>query len=153
MTSNGGRSVTQTPRQDPRSIVVYIAGPYRASTWGQVKANVAHAMDVAAEILHMGYSMICPHSMTHEFEMYKLPDDAFLTSDLVLLSRCDLVLVLDDWKNSSGTKAEVAFAQGNAIPILYEQHGAWREQIDEIAQDLLRNKAAWQHVRDSALQN
>ncbi len=123
-----------------RQVVIYIAGPYRADTWGKVKANVAHAMDVAAELLSMGYTVICPHSMTHEFEMYKLQDDIFLRSDLQLLSRCDLVLVLDNWGNSSGTRAEVAFAQANGIPVIYEQSGAWRRHIDGVAQDLLAEK-------------
>lgn len=139
--------MTQTPQPDPRSIVVYIAGPYRADTWGKTKANVAHAMDVAAEILDMGYSLICPHSMTHEFEMYELVDDDFLASGLVLLSRCDLVLVLDNWRNSSGTQAEVAFAQANAIPVLYEEYGAWRRQIDDVVQELLADDKARGYVR------
>ena len=56
-------------RGDLRSVVVYIAGPYRNSNWGDVLCTVARAMDAAAEILRMGYSMICPHSMTHSFEM------------------------------------------------------------------------------------
>ena len=100
-----------------RDIVIYIAGPYRADTWGKVKQNVAAAMDVAAELLHAGYTVICPHSMTHEFEMYGLPDEVFLDSDLRLIGRCDAILMLPNWRASTGSIAEHHQAQDNGMRI------------------------------------
>jgi nucleoside 2-deoxyribosyltransferase len=108
-----------------REIVVYVAGHYRAPTWGQVKRNVGAAMDVAAELLRAGFSVICPHSMTHSFEMYRLEDDVFLDSDRVLLARCDAVVLLPGAANSSGTRAEIAFAAQHGIPVI-----AWDAPIE-----------------------
>jgi nucleoside 2-deoxyribosyltransferase len=98
-------------KQTRRDIVIYLAGPYRADTWGKVMTNVAQAMDVAAELLRAGFTVICPHSMTHSFEMYKLEDDVFLDSDLRLLERCDAVIMLPNWRASSGSRAEYQHAK------------------------------------------
>ncbi len=89
-----------------RKFVIYVAGPYRAPTWGGVKKNVADAMDVAAELLEAGYTVICPHSMTHGFEMYGLANDVFLESDLELVRRCDALVMLPGWQSSRGSRAE-----------------------------------------------
>ena len=123
-----------------RSIVIYVAGPYRAELWGDVKRNVSRAMDVAAEILRMGFSMICPHSMTHEFEMYGLPDNAFLESDLVLIERCDILLALDGWGQSKGTLAEIEHAERLGIPVIHQQYGAWRDRLPDVAESILNDR-------------
>lgn len=43
-----------------------------------------------------------------------------LLLDLVQLSQCDAVLVLDDWHSSKGTKVELMLAQALDIPIYYQ---------------------------------
>lgn len=102
-----------------RKFVIYVAGPYRARTWGGVKKNVADAMDVAAELLRAGYTVICPHSMTHSFEMYGLEDAVFLESDLELVRRCDAIVMLPDWHCSRGAWAEHNLATGLGKHITY----------------------------------
>ena len=41
-----------------------------------------------------------------------------LSLDLIDLSHCDAVIVLEDWHDSPGSKAEIMFAQELNIPIL-----------------------------------
>jgi len=101
-----------------RKFVVYVAGPYRAPTWGGVKKNVADAMDVAAELLRAGYTVICPHSMTHGFEMYGLHDDVFLHNDMQLVRRCDALVMLPNWKTSRGCWDEYNMARWLGKPIV-----------------------------------
>jgi nucleoside 2-deoxyribosyltransferase len=94
--------------------MVYVAGPYRAETWDQVMANVARASGVTAALLRDGHSVICPHAMTHTFEMYHLPDEVFLRNGLDQLRRCDAVCLVTggpNWRSSSGTVAEVEEAR------------------------------------------
>lgn len=43
-----------------------------------------------------------------------------LLLDLVKLSQCDAVMVLDDWHNSSGAKVELMLAQALRMPIYQE---------------------------------
>lgn len=116
-------------RKTRRDIVIYLAGPYRADTWGKVKTNVAQAMDVAAELLAAGYTVICPHSMTHEFEMYNLPDDVFLDSDLRLLERCDAVIMLPNWRASKGSIAENRHAWERGVQVFEWSPNTGRQSL------------------------
>ena len=36
-----------------------------------------------------------------------------------MLRRCDALLAIPGWERSSGTKAEIAFAEEQAIPVVY----------------------------------
>lgn len=42
--------------------LVYLAGPYS----GDIENNVLAAIDIAADIVAMGFSVICPHANTHD---------------------------------------------------------------------------------------
>lgn len=100
--------------------MVYIAGKYRADTEVAVEYNVCEAECFGAVLLNAGYSVICPHSMTHGWERFGLPDEVFLRNGIVQLSRCDAMYVIPGWETSEGTKAEIAFAEKNHIPIFYD---------------------------------
>jgi len=41
--------------------------------------------------------------------------------DLNTLDRCDALYVMDNWRISSGTQGEIAFAQKRDIPIFWEE--------------------------------
>ena len=101
--------------------LMYVAGPYRDESWGEVKRNVARAADVSAELLRYGFAVICPHTMTHTFEMYQLPDEAFLACGLEQVRRCDGMVLVDggkrEWWESSGTRSEVALAMERGLPV------------------------------------
>ena len=98
---------------------IYIAGPYRASTASEVDANINRARDAMAQLLRMGHTPFCPHSMTARFERDypDIPDDVYLTTDIEWLGCCDAVLRLPGWENSSGTRAELreAATMGHTI--------------------------------------
>ena len=43
--------------------LVYIAGPYRATTpWG-IRCNIRNAEDLAAKVNEAGMAAVCPHSV------------------------------------------------------------------------------------------
>lgn len=93
-------------------IMVYVAGPYRAETPGQVAANVGVAADMSAELMRRGYGVTCPHTMTHNWELYgDLTDDDFLRNGLALLRRADVVLLLPGSAASEGSRVEFAKAK------------------------------------------
>jgi nucleoside 2-deoxyribosyltransferase len=105
-------------------MLAFVAGPYRGKTWGEVIANVGRAADTAAQLLRMGHSVICPHTMTHTFEMYDLPDEVFLRNGLEQLRRCDALCIVDGaggkhYFDSEGTMAEVELARELGIPCYY----------------------------------
>jgi nucleoside 2-deoxyribosyltransferase len=101
---------------DKRKLMVYVAGPFRANSSWKMEQNIRRAESLALEAWADGYTAICPHANTR-FYQHELPDDVWLKGDLTILSRCDAVLLTKDWLDSSGARAEVAFADQNGIPV------------------------------------
>jgi nucleoside 2-deoxyribosyltransferase len=105
----------------PRLKVVYIAGPYRASTeWG-VKQNI-HAAELAAmHVWQLGGVALCSHANTAFFGG-SCPDETWLAGDLELLRRCDAVYAIVDWMASTGASAEVALADSIGLPVFFQRN-------------------------------
>ena len=126
---------------------MYVAGPYRDENWGEVKRNVARAADVAADLLRYGFAVICPHTMTHTFEMYSVPDEAFLDCGLEQVRRSDGVVLVQsaarEWWESSGTRSEVALAMELSLPVYSSAYFAFKgtDIRYEVLQDYLERGA------------
>lgn len=91
-----------------RQLVIYIAGPYRAATQDGIDANVQRAAAVGQELLRRGHVVLCPHTMTHNWDQGTgIADEVFLETDLVLLSRCDAICMVEGWDRSVGARAEL----------------------------------------------
>lgn len=102
--------------------IIYIAGPYRASTYHEVQDNIYAARQAAAELLGRGWGYICPHANTGGMEQ-GFPHNLFLDMGLELMKRCDAVFVLRGWERSEGTKKEIHFAEAWKLPVFYEKDG------------------------------
>lgn len=91
-----------------KQLVIYVAGPYRAPSAKEISENVRRAEAVGQEILRRGHVALCPHSMTHDWDIGTgLADEVFLETDLVLLSRCDAICMVEGWDRSVGARAEL----------------------------------------------
>lgn len=115
--------------------VIYIAGPYSAATPEGVARNVQAAATAGRHCMHLGWAVVCPHSMTHGWEheagpivfsgansmTYAYDCDAlayeqFIATDLELLRRCDAVCLVGDWQHSRGAMGELALADELGLP-------------------------------------
>jgi hypothetical protein len=105
--------------------LVYIAGPYRASTEYGVAQNILRAEQLAIKVWLAGAACICPHKNT-AFLGGAAPDETWLRGDREIVSRCDAVVCLDGWRESIGASGEVALAESLGIPIF--EHFADFEQ-------------------------
>jgi hypothetical protein len=114
--ATGGGGVTPDRR---RSIVVFIAGPYRAKTTWQRQGNIRRAREASLGVWCLGFTALCPHAETADFDG-ELPDQDWLDGALVLLERCNAVLAIRGWADSAGTFAEVMTAKARGIPVFYE---------------------------------
>ena len=97
-------------------IVVYISGPYRAPTaWG-IEQNIRKAEALALRVWKAGMVALCPHLNTRCFQG-ELPDSDWITGDLALVMRSDVVLMVEGWENSAGAKLEMERAKRHHIPV------------------------------------
>ena len=105
----------------PRLKVIFISGPYRASTeWG-VKQNI-HAAELAAmHVWQLGGVALCPHANTAFFGG-SCPDETWLAGDLELLRRCDAVYAIVDWRESKGATVEVELAESLGLPVFFQRN-------------------------------
>lgn len=100
-------------------LVIYICGPFRAPTdWGRVQ-NIRRAEAAALEVWRAGMVALCPHMNTANFDG-AAPDGVWLAGDLELLRRCDAVLLVEGWDNSSGARAEIVEAKRWLVPVFEE---------------------------------
>ena len=97
--------------------LVYLAGPYRDARGEYfVGQNIRAAASIAIELWRLGYAVITPHLNTAFFGG-ACPDEVWLEGDLVMMRRCDFVVLVPGWDKSSGTRAEVAEARRLGIPV------------------------------------
>jgi nucleoside 2-deoxyribosyltransferase len=97
-------------------MIIYLSGPYR----GKVEENIKAARKVAIELWEDGYTVICPHLNTANFEKDCLiKDESYLSGDFEILSRCDAMIVLPNFEHSEGTLEEIRYASGRGIPVTY----------------------------------
>ena len=90
-----------------RKIIIYIAGKYSDKTPEKVTANILLAKKCALDIWRMGYTAICPHLNTEHFDdELDLVWKDYLEGDIEIVSRCDGVFLLPNWKYSKGAVVE-----------------------------------------------
>lgn len=98
--------------------VIYIAGPYSGEDAAAIQRHVDVAQAAGQEILRRGHACLCPHSMTHDWDIGTgIEYETFLHTDLELLARCDAVLMLPGWSRSRGAMGEYQEARRLGLKI------------------------------------
>lgn len=103
--------------------VIYIAGKYRGANAWAIEQNIRAAENVAARVWAAGHVALCPHANSRHMDGVA-SDEHFLAGTMELLRRCDAIVLINDWKNSSGAVAEATEANRLGLPILY----AWGDE-------------------------
>ena len=113
--------------------VVYIAGPYKAPSFGLVNLNIARARLVAEDLAGLGIGFFCPHLHTAHMEALGLPEKFFKDLDLEILSHCDAIFMMNDWEVSEGASKEKAFMEDQGGPVFFSfaEVIRWKEELEE----------------------
>ncbi len=106
----------------PKQQVAYVVGPFRAESHWEIEQNIRRAEAYALELWLQGYAVICPHTNTR-FYQGAAPDEVWLTGDLEILSRCDIIAMLLGWEKSSGSVDELKKARECGLLEMYQQGG------------------------------
>jgi hypothetical protein len=99
--------------------VIFVSGPYRADTKAGIAQNIKAAREAAKELWRQGWAVFCPHMNTAHF-WNVVPDADYLAGDLEILSRCDAIYMLRNWRDSSGAIAEHDAAVDWGLEIIYQ---------------------------------
>lgn len=98
--------------------LLYVAGPYRSKLGIRgIQQNIDAASDAAYALWRMGAAVICPHKNTALFDTLGVDDKLWLEGDLVMMRRCDAVVMLPGWTESVGATAEYAEAKRLGMPL------------------------------------
>ena len=83
--------------------------------------NIRAAELTAIDLWRIGFAVICPHKNTALLDGTLGDDDShiWLEGDLVMLERCDCIVMIPGWERSEGAKAEKEFAKERDIPVFY----------------------------------
>jgi hypothetical protein len=110
--------------------IVYLASPYRAKSEWMVYQHIENARYEATRLWNAGFIVINPIGNTAFFGgVYDLPDKVWLDGDLVILSRCDILVLNFGWKSSSGCCSEREYAIKCGLPVYDLESREDREAI------------------------
>ena len=85
---------------------------------------------VQNELTSYGYVVFNPAVLPDGFEY-----EDYMSLDLLILSRCDAIYLLRDWKNSPGAKLELEEAKRLGLQILDEDSIKIRRTLNQICED------------------
>ncbi len=104
-----------------KSMKIYVAGPYTASTESQIEINVNNAIDTAIQVYKKGHFPYLPH-LTHWIDQRSrqtnqgLKWEDYLEMDRTWLESCDALLFL---RESRGANLELEYAKHLKKKIFY----------------------------------
>lgn len=101
-------------------MIIYISGKYTDDTQEKIDANIALARKHAIRLWEAGYTVICPHLNTANFEKdCSIKWEDYIRGDLQIVSRCDAVVMLCNMNNSQGALMERTVAIEKGIPVFH----------------------------------
>jgi len=118
--------------------VIFVSGKYMSDSSEGIADNIRESRRVGNECWSRGWAVICPAMNTlgcetldtTSWERYGITDDQksdkddiFYSAYLEILSRCDAVIMVDNWVDSRGARAEHKYAVEHGIPVFYEREG------------------------------
>lgn len=122
--------VIRSTKDNPVKLV-YVSGKYRDPRGPYyIKQNIRIAEDVGIDLWNMGYAVIVPHKNT-EFLDGAIDDPAFIAGDCEMIKRCDVMVIIPNWRTSAGALVEIKTALECKIPVFYWELEEDRRRIAE----------------------
>jgi hypothetical protein len=104
-------------KSNKRNNVIYISGKLSA---GNIRENTSIARKAAVKLWELGYTVICPHLNTIDFHVdCDIDYTDYIEGDLVIIDRCDAILMLPGWQESRGALVEHYYAKEKGKKIFF----------------------------------
>ena len=106
--------------ENEKKLVVYVAGPYRSDKGiTGIFDNIMKAREITRKLFMWGYIPICPHLNTMLMDGTDVPDQFWLDADMLILERCDGIVMLPRFTESSGAMEELKYARELGLRVFY----------------------------------
>jgi hypothetical protein len=101
--------------------IVYIAGRYSGATLMEVDRNVEEARNVALTLAKRRIPFLCTILQTGHFDSLLADCDPgyqyWIECSLEVLSRCDGMFLIPNWRESKGARKELQHALAHGMPV------------------------------------
>ena len=111
--------------------LIYIAGPFAAKTRWKQEQQIREAEEVALMVAEYGHVPVCPHTMYRFFDG-TCSVSFWYRATMELLERCDAIVMIDGWKDSTGAVDEQGWAEENKMPICDLEEEAFADFVDRL---------------------
>ena len=98
---------------------VYISGKMTGLERKEIKKRFAIA---EAVLWYHGYDVVNPEIISD----FNLSYAEFMLIDTTLVTMCDAIYMLNNWRDSNGAKEELALAEAKGLKIMYEVEACQR---------------------------
>jgi hypothetical protein len=98
-------------------MLLYIAGCYAPKDGRTVDDHIELAKEASIAIWKTGNYALCPHMNTAHLDDEIDNPELFYAGTMEVLRRCDGIVMLENWEESQGAIAELAYAQDAGMPI------------------------------------
>lgn len=99
-------------------MLIYLAGPYSGKNYSEISDNIDTARQIAIKLWEKGHAVITPHLNTAHFEVDCDCDyEDYMRGDLMIIARCDAMVMLPGWKESKGAVRERQYALDLGMPV------------------------------------
>lgn len=115
--------------------IVFLAGPFRGDGSKESKlSNVETARQWVNKFIEAEIPYYSPHlNVSQETLNYGSTKDEFATNvHNLILGQAEILAVLPDYQESSGTLAEIANAESKGMPVVYLDKPDAIEQLKEL---------------------
>lgn len=109
--------------------LIYIAGTLRSDIPGYI-ANCSRMIKWGERVRRLGFAVFIPClDLLQGLVLGDLEFNDYFDNSFVILERCDAVFLVPGWKQSEGTKKEIARANELGIPVFEDEEElvAWRQ--------------------------
>lgn len=107
-------------------VIVYLAGPMT----GYVDKNFPRFYEVAGVLEGMGFVVHNPADM--ENTEVELTWEEYMAMDAELVGEADMVVLLENWRDSKGARAEVEMARDQDMPVYEYVDGGLVLLVDDM---------------------
>lgn len=97
--------------------MIYLSGPITPRHGRTIEQHVDAAREVFLRFVRAGVPMYCPHLEAAHPDVQAVPYEDWIRYDLAVIDRCDCLLRLPNWEESSGAVREVEYALQRRLPI------------------------------------